>query len=141
MLSRLPQILQDKIEPEPNSGCWLWAGPCTDSGYGEVWLDGRRTRAHRYVFGLLRGDASLASAETLDHLCRVRACVNPAHLEPVSKGENVLRGVGLSAENARKDRCPFGHPFDRVDNRGQRCCRRCMAAACRRWQAKRRARV
>lgn len=48
---------------------------------------------------------------TLDHLCRNRLCVNPEHLEVVSRGENVLRGVGVTAENKRKTHCAHGHEF------------------------------
>jgi hypothetical protein len=66
---------------------------------------------------------------TLDHLCRNKACVNPAHLEPVTNRENVLRGVGLSAENARKTHCKRGHPLSGdnvVVSKGGRK-RRCVA--------------
>ena len=64
---------------------------------------------------------------TIDHLCRNRRCVNPEHLEPVSRGENVLRGDGHSARNARKTHCIRGHEFT-VENsyyapngKGKRC--------------------
>ncbi len=53
----------------------------------------------------------IPSGLTLDHLCRVRNCVNPAHLEPVTHRENTLRGDGVTAINARKTSCHRGHPF------------------------------
>lgn len=65
--------------------------------------------AHRRIYEMLRGP--VPDDLTLDHLCRVRHCVNPAHLEPVSNRENVLRGVGPTAENARRTHCRRGHPF------------------------------
>ena len=66
---------------------------------------------------------------TLDHLCRVRNCVNPAHLEPVTSAENILRGMSSPAQNARKTECLNGHAFT-VENTlinviGARVCRTC----------------
>lgn len=78
-------------------------------GYGQFWANGKNRRAHRVAFELLVGP--IPEGQTLDHLCRVRACVNPAHLEPVPVRENLLRGVGVCASNVRKDTCKHGHPF------------------------------
>lgn len=117
--------------------CWLWGGQILqDSGYGRVflgyrWIDGRRrqtwARAHRYSFELLVGP--IPEGLTLDHLCRVRHCVNPAHLEPVTIGVNVLRGFGPGALSKRKTHCLRGHPFDTENTlycQGFRYCRACM---------------
>lgn len=90
------------------SGCWLWGGGLT-YGYGRFTLNGRRTHAHRASYELHVGPIPVGL--TLDHLCRVRNCVNPAHLEPVTNGENVLRGVSVPASNARKTHCKYGHEF------------------------------
>lgn len=113
------------------SGCWLWTGSRDGNGYGMVFVDNARgaRRAHRVMYELMVG--SIPSGLTLDHLCRVRHCVNPAHLEPVTRTENVLRGTAFSAVNARKTHCKRGHPLTpenlerRVTNR--RSCRHCMA--------------
>lgn len=91
---------------EPSGACWLWIGHRVQ-GYGSIRALGQQKRAHRLAFELLVG--SVPDGMSLDHLCRNRACVNPTHLEPVSNRENVLRGVGPSAENARRTHCKRGH--------------------------------
>lgn len=84
--------------------CWLWRGGINDAGYGRFEGNGR---AHRFSFNLLRGP--IPQGATLDHLCRVRSCVNPDHLEPVTNTENVMRGTGFAPQNAAKTHCPRGH--------------------------------
>lgn len=89
----LPERLRSKIAAEPNSGCWLWEGKIAKrTRYGVVYLDGRHQYAHRAVYSLLVGP--IPQGLQIDHLCRVRACVNPDHLEPVTQHENLLRGAG-----------------------------------------------
>src|SRR6266496_2265386 len=74
--------------------CWLWTGKTGRDGYGRIGLGGRgalvRVRAHRFAYELLIGP--IPDGLQIDHLCRVRHCVNPAHLEPVTQRENILRG-------------------------------------------------
>ena len=119
--------------PEPNSGCWLWVGAITDNGYGSFWADGRSHRAHRFAYAQFVGP--IPSGLTLDHLCRNRICVNPKHLEPVTDRENILRGVGPTAFNAKKTRCIHGHELTPeniiVGREGQRHCRKCNRLRCR----------
>lgn len=106
-LPALPARIQDKIAPEPNSGCWLWTSEVGAGGYGRVWFERRAAMAHRVVYELTVGPIPVRL--TLDHLCRVRNCVNPSHLEPVAFEENVLRGDSFSARYARRTHCPKGH--------------------------------
>ncbi len=74
----------------PETGCWLWQGRITSCGYGQMSLPGRRKGyAHRVSYETFVGPISTALA--VDHRCEVKACVNPAHLEAVSYGENTRR--------------------------------------------------
>lgn len=116
--------LSDKIVKTPK--CWLWQGGLMNTGYGRMSIGGKDYLAHRLLYESLIGPIV---SETLDHLCRVRHCVNPAHLEPVSRAENVLRGDSLPAKNARKTCCPKGHPYSLltlyISRQGYRQCRIC----------------
>lgn len=117
---------------EKTDGCWLWTGGKDKFGYGQfdVKVEGkhRNHRAHRWGYEMLV--RPLAADETLDHLCRVHGCVNPAHLDPVAHAENVARG-NAGARNREKTSCKHGHPFTpentriRADN-GQRICLACQ---------------
>lgn len=109
--------------------CWKWQG-YKFAGYGRLRYKGIRTqKAHRVIYQLLVGP--LSDSLTLDHLCRNRDCVNPAHLEPVSLQENLRRGVGVGSVNKAKTHCRNGHPY-RYGNTyfygARRCCRICIAA-------------
>lgn len=133
----LLERMGDKIQI--SDGCWEWTGLINAEGYGTIPRGGGQysgTRfnllAHRLVYELLVGP--IPEGLQLDHLCRVRNCVNPAHLEPVTQRENTMRSpIAPAAINARKTHCPRGHPYDVVRyplNRSpERGCRRCARAA------------
>ena len=108
-------------------GCWTWTAATVPAGYGRVQWQGRVQQAHRVAYELLVGP--IPEGLHLDHLCRVRNCVNPAHLEPVTPGENVLRGTGVSAVHAAAEFCRYGHPLSgenlRTKANGWRACRAC----------------
>lgn len=88
-------------------GCWVWTGRMQNRGYGLVRVDGKPALTHRVSYELHVGP--IPDGLHIDHLCRNRACCNPAHLEPVTHRENVLRGVGPSAVNAKRTECKHGH--------------------------------
>jgi hypothetical protein len=71
-------------------GCWLWTASTDPKGYAQFDFRTRNTRGHRFVYEALVG--RIPEGLDLDHLCRVRRCVNPAHLEPVTRAENLRRG-------------------------------------------------
>jgi hypothetical protein len=122
---------------DASGDCWEWTGGHSSTGYG-AWGP-RAQKAHRAVWELLV--SPIPKGMTLDHLCRNRGCVNPDHLEVVTMRENVLRGVGPSAVNARKTHCVHGHPFDERNTGYQRkgrykthATRYCRACGRERWR-------
>jgi hypothetical protein len=108
---------------EVTDGCWSWLGAINTKGYGLLTVDRRTNLAHRLAYEMLVGP--IPDGLHIDHLCRNRSCVNPKHMEPVTPRENVLRGVGTSAQNAAKTHCPEGHPYDYVRRSGRRRCTTC----------------
>jgi hypothetical protein len=117
-----------------DDGCWLWTGCVSKDGYGMLRRNGRMAMAHRVAYELLVDE--IPAGLTIDHLCRVPACVNPKHLEVVTIGENVRRGRALITH------CPQGHPYDEANtyrHAGRRCCRKCRVAATARLRARKRA--
>lgn len=96
-------------------GCWLWTSRLfTQTGYSCITVlmdDGRwsPTVAHRAMYMALVGP--IPDGLHIDHLCRVRACVNPDHLEPVTQRENTMRGENQTARQVLQTACIHGHPF------------------------------
>ena len=138
-MERLPERLRNKITTDAN-GCWLWTGSRYRNGYGQTWNGERPEQAHRVIFRLLRG--AIPDGTEIDHLCRVRNCVNPAHLETVPHRTNMRRSETVMGENARKTQCKRGHEFDdhntRVTPTGARQCRKCVAMHARNAKRRRR---
>lgn len=110
-----------------DDSCWEWDGSKSDRGYPIFWDGSKNVRAHRFSYELHKGP--IPEGMTLDHLCRNRGCVNPAHLEAVTQGVNTLRGEGVAARNAKKTNCPSGHPYTpentKYQKSGARVCRTC----------------
>jgi hypothetical protein len=124
---RLPDRFWEKVKI--TGGCWLWTAR-TRTGYGLFHWERKTVAAHRLAYEMLV--APIPEGLEIDHLCRVRRCVNPAHLEPVTCRENTLRGHTVPAANIAKTHCPQGHPYDEentyVAKRGDRHCRKCQRA-------------
>jgi hypothetical protein len=139
---RLPDRIWAKIYVCPITGCWLSTYALGRDGYTQVRPPGgglvRMT--HTVVFEALVGP--VPPGLQLDHLCRVRCCCNPDHLEPVTGRENLLRGNTFQAANVAKTHCPQGHPYDAVNtmmvgkNKTNRACRECYRQAWRRRYGK-----
>lgn len=126
-----------------DSGCWEWTGGRTTGnrkhgdpgGYGKFYLRGRTVLAHRVMFAAVQG----READTVEHVCRNRACVRPRCFEDLPIGENIRRGHGAAAENARKVACRRGHPLSGANlglQRHGRFCRTCRREDYRRFHAR-----
>lgn len=92
------------------SGCWDWLGRIDKTGYGRTsYGKPLEQLAHRLAYRLWNGE--IPPGLTIDHLCRNRRCINPAHLEAGTARENILRGDGMAARRARQTHCKRGHAF------------------------------
>ena len=115
------------VDMVDSDACWPWKFALKRSGYGYVSLGGNDYRAHRVAYEIVRG--AIPQGLTLDHLCRNRACCNPAHLEPVSHRANVLRGESQPATNAVKTHCAHGHEYTaentKINRWNRRVCLQC----------------
>lgn len=98
----------DKIWMEPNCGCWLWSAAVNKGGYGIFRANGKSSVAHRITYEMHIG--KIPEGLVLDHQCRVRCCVNPAHLEPVTNRVNCRRG-DCGKHHKERTCCPKGHPY------------------------------
>lgn len=134
-MTSLRERLLSKAVINWGTGCWEWTAYTDPNGYGRIKVGGRNgqmAKAYRVSYELAYGP--IPEGLTIDHLCRVRHCINPAHLEAVTVRENLLRGVGTPAVNARKTHCIRKHEFTpentirTVDGRGRigRQCRACQ---------------
>lgn len=110
---------------DDSTGCLVYTGRTWD-GYGQISLRGRDVRVHRVAFEIERGP--IPAGLEPDHLCRNRACFNVEHMELVTKRENILRGDGPPARNARKTHCIRGHLLEVIKGRPGRGCRECIRA-------------
>lgn len=128
MLNEIEERFWNKVDKQ--EFCWIWTAYKDEKGYGIFQYQGSK-KAHRVSYELIKGE--IPQDMMLDHLCKNKSCVNPAHLEVVSSRTNSLRAKNTIAYlNADKSHCPNGHPF-LADNliiskngyNGARRCRKC----------------
>ncbi len=120
--------------------CWEWLASRGESGYGRLRFNGKEVKAHRYAYELLVGP--IPEGLDLDHLCRNRGCVNPRHLEPVTRSVNLRRSPLIHPGH-----CPQGHLYDDENSYFERTkkgyvtrkCRECRKILSRRWYERKRA--
>jgi hypothetical protein len=134
----LYERFQQKVSRDPD-GCWLWTGYIDPAGYARFRSPGE-VRAHRYSYTHHVGP--ILTGLVIDHICRVRHCVNPDHLRVLTSGENT-RAPGSEAPSARLRAalaCVNGHPFTaentRYNAKGYRSCRTCTTEANRRTRSR-----
>lgn len=136
MTRSLRERLLSKAVIDFDTGCWRWTAGKTTNGYGKFSIGLTSQRAHRVAYELIEGP--IPAGLDLDHLCRNRACINPAHLEPVTRRENLRRSpITLPALYVARTHCNAGHAYDAentlMEQDGSRRCR-----ACKRENGKRR---
>lgn len=116
------------VRPGPlvGSPCWICTYTLNGNGYAKMEVGGKSVRAHRVSYEHFVGP--IPEGLTVDHLCKVRHCVNPEHLEAVTQGENIGRGDAPSAIAHRTNECKRGHSLaDAYTNGGGfRNCRVCV---------------
>lgn len=122
--------LFSRVTKDSNSGCWNWTGALSH-GYGLMAIgNGRQRLTHRLSYELLVGP--IPTGLELDHLCKNTACLNPAHLEPVTRAENLRRSDSWGGRNSRKTHCPRGHQLIAGTDNG-RVHRRCNECRNPKW--------
>lgn len=124
-----------KVDIKSRDECWPWTASRSREGYGMFRVakagesGAHMTGAHRVAYTLYIGE--IPPGFQIDHLCRVRECVNPYHLDAVSQRENLLRGNGLPGINHRKTHCLRGHPLEGDNIKYKRSPRGRLWRACR----------
>lgn len=129
----------EKYVVNADTGCWEWIAFKNPKGYGTFKIGSRTTNtcraaaAHRFSYEHYKG--AIPEGLQIDHLCRVRHCVNPEHLEAVTGKENNRRGIASIVNSARMKaitHCPQGHEYNEentyIDPSGGRRCRSCARA-------------
>ncbi len=144
----LPERLRKRVSLQPCrvkgliGNCWRWNGPLYN-GYGrQSWAGINTEKAHRVAYILMVGP--IAPELELDHLCQNRACINPLHLEPVTREENIRRSHVVGKGNGTKTHCRNGHEYTPQNtywygpHRSKRHCRACLAANNKTYQERKR---
>lgn len=131
--------LLEGVEVDDN-GCWLWQGYIRSDGYGQIGVrrdDGqwRMRAAHRVSYETFIG---FLGDLDVDHLCKVRHCIKPHHMDAVTRHENTRRGDSTWAKQYREGRCENGHDLtlaNALASAGnQKRCRECWNAYMRNYK-------
>lgn len=138
---RRPEAVRfwEKVHVRGRGDCWIWQATRDQNGYGMFKAE-HSTRAHQWSYRNLVGP--VPEGFVLDHLCRTRSCVNPAHLEPVTSQENLARGWGRRLRNGMANECINGHPYTPENTyihptSDQKICRTCSGESRARYAEKR----
>jgi len=117
--------------------CWLWTANQVGLGYGAFFANKEVKQVYAQRWSYEHYVGAIPEGLDIDHLCRVHLCVNPKHLEPVTRSENMRRG-NPAAMNRAKTHCPYGHPYNfdntYIKNDGGRQCRTCQHAFLIKWR-------
>ncbi len=134
------QRFWSKVDKSPSSGCWLWTGEKSAKGYGRFvisFVSGKRKRVYAHRFSWEQTHDKIPDTLQIDHLCGIKNCVNPDHMEVVTSRENILRGMSPSAITYRTGICKRGHALSddniHVYSNGYRTCLICFRANQKRW--------
>ena len=136
--------LMEHISPEPNSGCWLWTGYCDQWGYARgSYLNRKGVHVHRVAYMLFVGP--ILPGLEINHKCRVKCCINPEHLEAVTRKQHIAIDDDLISAGRQKashasataqlarTHCRRGHPFSdsnlKIHKNGVRQCKKCISIA------------
>lgn len=119
--------------------CWEWTAGTNSKGYGYFWYNGKTIQAHQLAWAFTGHKNPVDQGLELDHLCRNHLCVNPSHLDPVTRRTNQRRGLTIAGINLSKSHCPQGHAYNgdnlRINSTGGRCCVICARHASKKWYA------
>ena len=139
MRKTLKERFDGRYTVNKKTGCWEWEGARSPEGYSRIGHKGKACYGHRISHEIHIGP--IPKGLEIDHLCRVRHCVNPEHLEAVTHSVNAQRGVCgkvSASRNRAKTTCPHGHPYEGgnlyvVPKTGHRVCLTCKRKRNRIW--------
>lgn len=135
------QRFNSKFIIDNETNCWLWtAGKRDIRGYGQFHIRGKNVSPHRFSYEMYREPIPIDM--TIDHLCKNPSCVNPLHLEVVTRIENVSRGNNKIMKNSQLTHCTRGHPYSGdnlyIKPNGERDCKTCNLIRNKNWRDKKR---